>query len=165
MNILKAIITISILSIGIVASAQIKQTIHNTYKVKKINSVELDILGDIQFKKWDGTYLMTETQISLSNVSKGMLQHLIKKKRYELSSSYEETTLKIESVAKERKQIITRQGECKEKVTIIIYVPKYFDVQGENTLVRTGDFSEEKVSEDEIDNAEATKDQELTKEE
>lgn len=116
--------------------AQIKHTFHNTYELEEIETIELEVVGEIEFVKWKGTSLMTETIIELGNATKGILRHLLNKQRYDLTDASEGTMLRIESVTKERKAVITRSGTCDEHVGVIIYVPKDFEVRNDNLLVR-----------------------------
>ena len=122
--------------ISLTLQAQIKHTFHNTYELEEIETIELEVIGDVEFVKWKGTSLMTETIIELGNATKGILRHLLNKQRYDLADASEGTMLRIESVTKERKAVITRSGTCDEHVGIIIYVPKDFEVRSNNLLVR-----------------------------
>lgn len=138
MNRLRTFLSILVFCvIGFSTSAQVKQTLHKTYEVKKINTIELDVAGNVEFKKWNGTSLMVKTQISLGNATERMLQHLIRKKRYNLEVTTDDKVLTLTSIVKERKQIITQMGECREDVDILIYVPKNFEVSSTTTLSRT----------------------------
>ncbi len=117
-------------------SGQIRHTFHNTYELEEIESIQLDVVGEVKFIKWKGTSLMTETIIELGNATKGILRHLLNKQRYELTDNSDGTTLTIESVTKERKAVITQHGSCDEYVGITIYVPKDFEVMNDNLIVR-----------------------------
>jgi len=72
----------------------------------------------------------------LGNATKGILRHLINKQRYDLEDNTDGTTLSIMSVTKERKAVITQNGSCDEKVSVVIYVPNDFDIKNDNLLVR-----------------------------
>lgn len=137
MNKLKCIIpSFLFLFIALSLQGQIRHTFHNTYELEEIETIELEVVGNVEFIKWKGTSLMAETVIELGNATKGILRHLLNKQRYELADNSDGTTLHIESVMKERKAVITQQGSCDEQVDVIIYVPKNFEVRGNNLIVR-----------------------------
>ena len=124
------------ISVSLSLQAQIKHTFHNTYELEEIETIELEVVGEVEFVKWKGTSFMAETVIELGNATKGILRHLMNKQRYDLTDASEGTMLRIESVTKERKTVITQIGTCEEHVGVIIYVPKDFEVRNNNLLVR-----------------------------
>ncbi len=145
MNYLKSFFLLSFIILGtVVSQAQIRHTFHETYNLKEIQSVSLDLEGDVKYLSWKGTSLMIEVTIQLENANKGTLNYLVKeKKRYDLKSNSTNATLSVESLHKDRKAVMTRDGTCDEYVGITVYYPDEFEVEGENTLKRTDKKAEE----------------------
>ncbi len=115
--------------------AQLRETFHNVYMLDEIETVEIDVTGDVQFLKWDGKTLMVETIVELGNANKGMMRYLIqKKKRYDLKSQSSNKTLTVESTMKERQALITQNGSCDEYVGVIFYVPQDYNIVNDNLL-------------------------------
>ncbi len=137
MNTTKIIIPIILfLLIGVSSQAQLRETFHDVYDLEEIESIELELKGDVKFLKWKGTNLMMETIVELGNATKGIFRHLIKKQRYELTAESNGSTLKVASFDQDRKAVITQDGSCDESVEVIVYVPEDYMVKSDNLIVK-----------------------------
>ncbi len=150
MNALKNTIALVIfILLGFSSQAQLRETFHEVYDLNDIESIEVNLDGDISFLKWKGTTLMAETIVELGNATKGVLRYLIKKQRYEITSDSDGSTLKLESFDKERKAVVTRDGACDEYIGVIIYVPEDYEVVSDNLIVKSTAESDSATTGDE----------------
>ncbi|PHN05025.1 hypothetical protein CRP01_18535 [Flavilitoribacter nigricans DSM 23189 = NBRC 102662] len=126
-------------------SAQLKHTQHQTFQLDSIDQVLIDLVDPYTVETWAGNQLMTETQVQLYQASESVLQFFLKNERYTIVSDSNSTELmSLLSKDTERKRIRTKFGECEERITVRIFVPKNFEQKGEKLWARPPKTEEEK---------------------
>lgn len=125
-------------------SAQLKHTQHQTFQMDSINTVRINLVDPFTVETWAGNQVMTETQVQLYQASESVLKFFLKNERYTIVPDSTTTdALALHSKDTERKKIKTKFGECEERITVRIFVPKNFEQQGEQVWARPADPSED----------------------
>ena len=124
--------------------AQLKHTQHQTFQLDSINQVEIDLVDPYTVETWAGNQLMTETQVQLYQASESVLQFFLKNERYTIiKDSTVSNMMSLLSKDTERKRIRTKYGECEERISVRIFVPKNFEQKGDKVWARPAEEEEE----------------------
>ena len=114
-----------------VMNAQFSKTVHNSFEANEVNTISLDLAGDVTVEEWAGNTVLVETQIRLYNASKGIFTHFLEKEgRYDVLAEINEGELRIYSKDKVRKVIQTKNGQSTEEVLVRVLIPKQFSGTG-----------------------------------
>jgi len=117
--------------------AQLKHTQHHTFQLDSINRVRIDLVDPFTVENWAGNQLMTETQVQLYQASESVLKFFLKNERYAIvPDSNSSTILILQSKDTVRKPIKTKFGECEERISVRIFVPKNFVQVGDQVWAR-----------------------------
>lgn len=144
----KALLLAFCLNIVQIASAQLEKVLHQTFELSdSITSVSLSLYGDYEFQKWSSNTIMVETSVELYDASPSILNHFVKKGRYNVIFEANGEILQIDSKDQERTAIKTRvkkkanqaSGEietkqCFEIVKVRIFIPNDFLVADRTML-------------------------------
>lgn len=131
------------LFLGTPLSAQLKETVHQTFEIDEAQSINLDIAGDYEIVKWAGNTLMSKTYIELSDARPSILNHYLKEGRYELEGNASGESFSLVAKDKVRQAIKYKDLTCYEYTNVVIYVPDDFVEASKTSLVRQ--------SEDQVD--------------
>lgn len=116
---------------------QLKHTQHQTFQLDSINQVRINLVDPFTVENWAGNQLMTETQVQLYQASESVLKFFLKNERYTIVPDTNSlTTLVLQSKDTERKRIITKFGECEERISVRIFVPRNFEQKGDQLWAR-----------------------------
>jgi hypothetical protein len=118
------------------ANAQLEKNIHSTFRVDSIESLTLNLSGDIKIEKWAGNMILAETNVKLYDAGGNVLKYFIEKGRYDLALTTEGSEGELASIDLRRAPIRTKNGECYEIVSIKLLVPEEFEVTADNKLTR-----------------------------
>lgn len=122
---------------------QLKHTQHQTFPMDSINQVRIDLVDPFTVETWAGNQLLTETQVQLYQASESVLKFFLKNERYTIvPDTAGQYTLQLLSKDTERKRIKTKFGECEERISVRIFVPKNFEKQSEQVWTRPKDEDE-----------------------
>lgn len=126
--------------------AQIQKTVHQSFDFPDtVRVISFHLAGDYVVETWPGNVVMSETRINLYNGSRGMLEYMLKNKRYELEGGVGRDSLTIRSVVMERPDIRTSDGQqVTELLDIRIFIPKNFVEEKEGYWRRQDDEQPEK---------------------
>jgi hypothetical protein len=108
------------------AEAQMERTLYQVLEIDSVKTIALDLYGQYTLQKWEGSTLLIETNIQLTNASPAILNFLIKEGRYDFAiDTISKAELKIYTRQQDRKKIKTPAGECTEIFVTKILVPEY----------------------------------------
>ena len=121
-----------------IANAQLEKTIHQTFEVKNLTSISLNLISDSTIViPWAGNTILTETKVELYDASPSILAHFMDKEhRYAIQADTTGKAIQLYNVNQERKPIHTKHGECFERVRIRVFVPEDFKQEDTSRLVR-----------------------------
>ena len=122
---------------------QLKETVHQTFEIEDVQSINLDLAGDFEIVKWAGNTLMSKTYIELSDARPSILNFYLKDGRYELEGTSSGESFSLVSKDKNRHPIKYKELNCYEYTNVIIYVPDDFVENSKNTLVRQTEGQED----------------------
>ncbi len=125
----KALLLAFCLNFVQIASAQLEKVLHQTFELSdSITSVSLNIYGDYEFQKWSSNTIMVETSIELYDASPSILNHFVKKGRYDLVFAAKGAMLNLDSKDLERTAIKTRVKNKKNKNSDEIETKQCFEI-------------------------------------
>ena len=143
---MKYIITLLLISIGLLASAQVKKTIHQTFELADENTqVDLDIFDEFEVEEWSSNNIMIVTTATLEGGAQHVLDFYVREGRYSVEKSGEEESLILTSKDKVRKGMKYRDSMIFELVKMKLFIPENYELQGKNRLVKK---AEETASKD-----------------
>ena len=143
---MKYIITLLLVPIGLLASAQVKKTIHQTFELSDKNTqVDLDIFDDYEVEEWSSNNIMIVTTATLEKGAQHILDFYIREGRYNIEKAGGEESLTLSSKDKVRKGMKYKDSIIFEIVKMKLFIPENYELQGNNRLVRK---VEETVSKD-----------------
>ena len=117
--------------------AQLEKVLHQTIDVDSINTIQVDIKGDVEIEIWVGNTILTETSVQLYDATPGIFKHFIEtEKRYEVVSETNNSAIRLYSFDSVRNSIRTKRGECFESVKVKVYIPDVFEVNDNLTMTR-----------------------------
>lgn len=117
-------------------SAQLKETLHQTFAIDEANKITIDLPSEVEIVQWAGNTLMTETYIELSDARPSILRYYVGEGRYEILGTATGENYSLVAKDKIRKIIRYKDLECYEFVRVKLFVPDDFEVVNETTLVR-----------------------------
>ena len=136
MKFVKLFLVLVTLSWGTTLAAQLKETVHQTFEIDEVQSINLDIAGDFEIVKWAGNTLMSKTYIELSDAKPSILNYYLKEGRYELEGNATGESFSLVAKDKVRKAIRFKDLTCYEYTNVVIYVPDDFVEVSKTSLVR-----------------------------
>lgn len=136
MNFVKLFLILLTVSFGTTLSAQLKETVHQTFEIDEVQSINLDLAGDYEIVKWAGNTLMSKTYIELSDAKPSILNYYLKDGRYELEGTASGESFSLVAKDKVRKSIKFKELTCYEYTNVVIYVPDDFIEASKTSLVR-----------------------------
>ncbi len=88
---LKAYITVALLigAFAIAVGQQVEKTLVKSFNLQGLQSVQLDLKGEVDVQEWDNDILRIQMTIGLENGNETQLKALIKAHRYYLKSKIE----------------------------------------------------------------------------
>ena len=133
-----SLITCLLLCLAATGWAQTDKILYQTFAVSDTTqTIQLDIVGEVEYEPWPADRLMAETSVMLEGAPPRIMEFLIEQGRYALLGAGLET-LKVESRDKERRKIEYKGTTCFEQVKVKIFIPKNFELdEGRNALIRT----------------------------
>lgn len=134
---MKYIFTILLISIGLLASAQVEKTLHQTFELSDENTqVELDIFDEFEVEEWSSNNIMIVTSATLESGAQHVLDFYVREGRYSVEKSGEKETLILTSKDKVRKGMKYKDSIIYEIVKMKLYIPENYELQGKNRLVK-----------------------------
>ncbi len=116
---------------------QMEKIVHQTFALDDIETIRLELEGEIEVVNWAGNTVLTETKIQLFDASKAIFNHFVENGRYEVESELINEIIQLKSKDKERKPIRTRKGECFETINVRVFVPEDFSKLDETSWGRS----------------------------
>lgn len=106
--------------------AQMERTLYQVLEIDSVKTITLDFYGQYSLQKWEGSTMLIETNIQLTNASPAIMNYLIKQGRYDFAiDTISDKELKIYTRQQDRKKIKTPAGECTEIFVTKILVPEF----------------------------------------
>jgi len=137
---MKYIITLLFISIGLLANAQVKKTIHQTFELSDENTeVNLDIFDEFEVEEWSSNNIMIVTTATLESGIQHILDFYVREGRYDVEKSGEETSLTLTSKDKVRKGMKYKETTIYEIVKMKLFIPENYELQGKTRLVKKAD--------------------------
>lgn len=134
---MKYILTSLLISIGLIASGQVKKTIHQTFELSEENTqVELDIFDEFEVEKWSSNNIMIVTTATLESGAQHVLDFYVREGRYSVEKSGEKEALTLTSKDKVRKGMKYKDSMIYEIVKMKLYIPENYELQGKNRLIK-----------------------------
>ncbi len=134
---MKYILTSLLISIGLLASGQVKKTIHQTFELSEENTqVELDIFDEFEVEKWSSNNIMIVTTATLESGAQHVLDFYVREGRYSVEKSGEKEALTLTSKDKVRKGMKYKDSMIYEIVKMKLYIPENYELQGKNRLIK-----------------------------
>lgn len=140
---MRAILSIVLIfAATLVSNAQAKKIIHQTFMVEDYQQLNVDLYEEeYEVAFWQGNTVLTETQITLENGFKHLLDfHVDSLSRYEIVESNEADVLTLSSFDKNRMTIAIKYNGSElypnEIVRIKIYIPNVFEESGQHIYIR-----------------------------
>lgn len=122
---------------SVVMLAQFSKTVHNSFEADEVNTISLDLAGEVSVEEWAGNTVLVETQIRLYNASKGIFNHFVETEgRYDVLAEVSEGHLNIYSKDKVRKVVQTKNGQTTEEILVRVLIPKKFSGEGVGPYTR-----------------------------
>jgi len=120
-----------------IAQAQYEKILHQTFLLEEVDLVALNIAGDVAIEKWAGNTILTETNVKIFDSSRGIINYFIKAGRYDIEQEEFGTKgIRLTSKDNIRRPIKTQTGECREEITVRVFVPEDFEDTGDGRLKR-----------------------------
>lgn len=117
-------------------SAQLKQTVHQTFDIDEAKTISIDMAGEYEIVKWAGNTIMTHTYIELSDARPSILSYYLDAGRYEIEGAASGEQFSLVSKDKIRRAIRYKNLECYEYTKVKIFVPDDFVIINKNSLTR-----------------------------
>jgi len=134
---MKYIITLLLVSIGLLASAQVKRTVHQTFELEDENSqVTLDVYDGFETEEWSSNNIMIVTTVTLESGAQHLLDIYVKQGRYDIEATDEGETKTLVSKSKVRLGMKYKGKGVYEIVTVKMYIPENYELKGNNRLVK-----------------------------
>ena len=130
-------ITLLLISIALLANAQVKKTLHQTFELSDENTeVALDIFDEFEVEEWSSNNIMIVTTATLESGIQYVLDFYVREGRYSVEKSGEETSLVLTSKDKVRKGMKYKETMIYEMVKMKLFIPENYELQGKNRLVK-----------------------------
>ena len=141
---MKHIITLLLVTIGLLANAQVKRTVHQTFELDEENTtVALDIYDDFEVEEWSSNNIMIITTAILESGAQHLLDFYVDQKgRYDIEKSGEEASMTLTSEDKTRLGMKYRGQVVYEMVNVKMYIPESYELKGKNKLVKKPEETE-----------------------
>lgn len=109
---------------------------HEVFPLDSVALIQLDLFGNYEVVRWEGSSLMIKTEVLLYNGSEAILQDYLKNNRYAYRALRTDSQLLLSSVDKQRINVRTSRGECYESVDTVVYIPTDFEPAAEQQWAR-----------------------------
>ena len=130
-------ITLLLISIALLANAQVKKTLHQTFELSDENTeVALDIFDEFEVEEWSSNNIMIVTTATLESGIQYVLDFYVREGRYNVEKSGEETSLVLTSKDNVRKGMKYKGTMIYEMVKMKLFIPENYELQGKNRLVK-----------------------------
>lgn len=134
---MKNILTLVIVSFGLIVNAQVKRTVHQTFELEDENTqVIFDIYDDFETEAWSSNNIMIVTTIVLESGAQHLLDIYVKQGRYDIEALDEGKVKKLVSKDKVRMGMKYKDQVVYEIIKMKMYIPDNYEIQGDNRLVR-----------------------------
>ena len=100
-----------------------QRTLVKSFNVNNVQSVILNLDGDVEIRKWKKGLMRVEMKISLENGNDRLLKSMVIANRFNLDSEISEGQMTVFAPALEN-QITIRGKEITEKISYIINIPE-----------------------------------------
>lgn len=117
-------------------SAQLKETLHQTFDIDEANTVSINLPNDVEMIKWAGNTVMAEIYVELTDARPSILRYYVEAGRYEILGNPSGDTFTLSAKDPVRRTIRYKDLECYEFVKVKLFYPDVFDMVNETTLVR-----------------------------
>ncbi len=104
-----------------------QRTLVKSFNVSKVQTVNLNLDGDVVVRKWKKGLMRVEMKISLENGNDRLLKSMVIANRFNLDSDISEGEMTVFAPALEN-EITIRGKEITEKISYIINVPEQVEV-------------------------------------
>jgi len=64
--------------------AQQQRTLHQTFEIEEVERINFNLYDEIEFEKWAGNTILTETKVEVHDATKGIFDHFVNGGRYEI---------------------------------------------------------------------------------
>lgn len=134
---MKYIITLLLISIGLLVNGQVKKTLHQTFELSDDNTqVELDIFDEFEVEEWSSNTIMIVTSATLESGAQHVLDFYVREGRYSVEKSGEKESLILTSKDKVRKGMKYKDSVIYEIVKMKLFIPENYEMKENNRLVK-----------------------------
>ncbi|MCB0652632.1 MAG: hypothetical protein KDC85_15245 [Saprospiraceae bacterium] len=117
--------------------AQVQKSFHQVFEMSdSVQVIELNLVGNYDYKPWAGNTIMLQTKIVLYDATSAILDFFTEQGRYEVEAKEVSDKLVLRALDPVRKVIKSSGVECFEQVSQVLYIPEDFILTGENTFSR-----------------------------
>ncbi len=122
------------------AFAQLEKTLHQTFEVKEVKNISVNIPAGYELLSWPGDVILVETNVKLEQANAAIMNYVVENGRYLIQFEGKKDGNYILSYKNPSPQKLkTKFGICDEVVNIRIFVPESFDISDKAQVRRTHD--------------------------
>lgn len=132
---MKKYFTILLLLIPFLLIGQLQKSFHQVFELSdSVQTIELRLYGDYEYKAWAGNTIMLQTKVSLYDASTSILNFFLENGRYDVTSQEIGNIVYLTAKDQERRVIKSDGVECYELVEQKLYIPEDFLETGDNVF-------------------------------
>ena len=122
------------------AFAQLEKTLHQTFEVKDVKNIRVNLPSEYEVLAWPGDVILVETNVKLEQANAAIMNYVFENGRYQiLFEGQKEGNFQMSYKNPNPQRLKTKFGLCDELVNIRIFVPESFDVSDKTLLRRNKD--------------------------
>lgn len=115
-------------------SQAVTQTIHQAITCSDIQTVVLQLDGEVEMKETKGTRILMETTVTVNAPNTALLEYLISSGRYNIAQQTNAADASLTLTSNKRANVIMVKGaECKEEIKHVIYLPAHIKFTQNNS--------------------------------
>ena len=119
------------------AFAQLEKTLHQTFEVKEVKAITVNIPADYEVLSWPGDVILVETNVKLEQANAAIMSYVVDNGRYQIQFEGNKDGSYLMSYKNPNPQKLkTKFGLCDEVVNIRIFVPESFEISDKTQIRR-----------------------------
>lgn len=119
------------------AFAQLEKTLHQTFEVKEVKAITVNIPADYEVLSWPGDVILVETNVKLEQANAAIMSYVVENGRYQIQFEGNKDGSYLMSYKNPNPQKLkTKFGLCDEVVNIRIFVPESFEISDKTQIRR-----------------------------
>ena len=127
LNKMRYLITICLMSLFVMsAQSQTVRRFHQNFDVEEIESIDIQVKGNVQVNTWAGNTILVEVNITTANGSAAVLNMLQKEGRYDLDLKKNGLSGQVENKMTHQQNIKVKGVEMDETIEYTISIPDSF---------------------------------------